>query len=136
MPNIPSVLAILICDTIIVDALTQKKTLVGLFDQVWSASFPTAQRLGLYARLVDMDGEYKFIIRMVSLSDGESIIGFVETEVVKCLDRLGIIDLALNLPPVLFQRAGLYEFQLYANDDYIGRAVLKVDQQTSPDVKR
>ena len=45
-------------------------------------------------------------------------------------DRLAILELALNLPPVPMTGAGRYEFQLFADDIYLGRATLNVVQMT------
>jgi hypothetical protein len=125
MPPVPSVLAILTCDQVIVDAASQKKTLVGVFDAVWAARFPAIQGFGFYARLTDLEGKYKFVIRVIQL-DGEKPIGVLESHEISSTDRLGIIEMALNFPPVPFPSPGHYEFQLFANGDFIGRTLLIV----------
>jgi hypothetical protein len=125
MPPVPSVLAILTCDQVIVDAASQKKTLVGVFDAVWAARFPAIQGFGFYARLTDLEGKYKFVIRVIQL-DGEKPIGVLESHEISSTDRLGIIEMALNFPPVPFPSPGHYEFQLFANGDFIGRTLLMV----------
>ena len=135
MPPVPSVLAILTCDQVIVDAASQKKTLVGVFDAVWAARFPAIQGFGFYARLTDLEGKYKFVIRVIQL-DGEKPIGVLESHEISSTDRLGIIEMALNFPPVPFPSPGHYEFQLFANDVYLGRAVFSVDKLQLPPSKR
>lgn len=125
MPPVPSVLAILTCDQVIVDAASQKKTLVGVFDAIWVARFPAIQGFGFYARLTDLEGKYKFVIRVIQL-DGEKPIGVLESHEISSTDRLGIIEMALNFPPVPFPSPGHYEFQLFANGDFIGRTLLIV----------
>jgi hypothetical protein len=52
MNNIPSVLAIVLCDWIIIEQDTGKKTLVGLFDNLNSSAFPFLRPMGFYARLL------------------------------------------------------------------------------------
>jgi Family of unknown function (DUF6941) len=126
MPPIPSALAILICDQVIIDAETAKKTVVGIFDSIWMQAFPAIQKLGFYARLTDLEGEYKFSLRVVRLTGDETVICGLETKPVSASNRLAIMELALNLPPVPFQCPGQYEFQLYANDEYIGRSLFNV----------
>lgn len=126
MASIPSLLAILMCDQVIIDAATSKKTLVGLFDHIGASQFPAMQPVGFYARLTDLEGEYTFVIRVVNLTDGEKRVGELRTPPIKQPDRLAFLELALNLPPVPFPQPGQYEFQLYANEDYIGRSVIKV----------
>ena len=125
MNNIPSVLAVLLCDTIIIEQGTGKKTLVGLFENLNAADFPTARPVGFFARLTDMEGNYHFDVRVVRLdAEKEELMVGAEFEY-KADDRLAILDVALNLPPVPFLTPGRYEFQLYADDGiYIGRAAL------------
>jgi hypothetical protein len=130
MPSIPTPLAILLCDQVIIEMQTMKKTLVGLFDKLTTQEFPMVQRLGFYARLTDLDGTYTFTIRVISITGEEELIGSMESPPATSTDRLGLMELALNLPPMPFPKAGRYEFQLFANQDYIGRAVVDAVQQS------
>ena len=129
MAPVPSVLAVLICDSVIIDSQTKKQSVIGIFDQVHSPNAPFFQRLGFYARITDAEGEYKFTIRVVYLGDEEEVVGGLETETAVASDRLGILNLALNLPPLPFPKFGRYEFQLFANEVFIGRAVLTAVKQ-------
>ena len=69
--NLPSVLAILLCDWIIIECGTGKKTLVGIFDELGSPSFPASRTVGFYARLTDLEGSYHFNVRIVRLDGDE-----------------------------------------------------------------
>ncbi|MEK7403640.1 MAG: hypothetical protein AAB225_00895 [Acidobacteriota bacterium] len=120
----PSVLAVLVCDSVIVDSQTGKQSLIGIFDNIHSVQAPFSQRLGFYARMTDAEGEYKFVVRIVYLGDEEETVGGLETGAVVAANRLQVLNLALNLPPVPFPKFGRYEFQLLANDVYIGRTVI------------
>ena len=124
MPTVPSLLAVLICDTIIIDSQSQKKSLIGIFERIHASEVPFTQQLGFYARLTDAEGEYTFTIRMIHLGDQEKLVAAVQTVPVVQKDRLGIVDLALNMPPMPFPDFGRYEFQLFCNDIYIGRALI------------
>jgi hypothetical protein len=124
MSPVPSVLAVLVCDSVIIDSQTGKQTVVGIFDDVHSPNAPFSQRLGFYARMTDAEGEYKFTVRVVYLGDEEKVVGGLETGTVIARARLGNLNLALNLPPVPFPEFGRYEFQLFANGVFIGRAVV------------
>jgi hypothetical protein len=130
------VLAILLADQVIVDVETMKKTVVGIFDTVRASQLPMLQPIGFYARLTDMEGPYKFTIRVVHLGeaegDTETLIGAVETHEIRAGHRLATVELPLNLPPVPFHKAGRYEFQLFSNEDYIGRATLDIVRQPNP----
>ncbi len=128
--NVPSLLALLVCDTAITDQETKKTTLVGLFHDIWSAGIPFMQRTAFFARLTDMEGEYSFTMIVVRLTaDGEQKIAEGGLAPVKVTDRLLVTDIALNLPPTTFPEYGKYEFQLFFNGSYLGRATLNCHKQ-------
>jgi hypothetical protein len=75
-----------------------------------------------------LEGDYKFDVRVVRLEGaGEELMGGAEAEF-KATDRLANLEMALNLPPVPFTAPGRYEFQLFADGIYVGRATLTVQQ--------
>ena len=84
--------------------------------------------MGFYARLIDAEGKYKFRVEIVRLNDNQAI-GRIETIELEITDRLAPVDLAMNLPPVPFDQLGRYEFQLYANEVYVGHISLDVTQR-------
>jgi hypothetical protein len=129
-PNIPSLLAILLCDQVILEHGTGKKSLVGVFEQVWSPSEPIVQRIGFFARMTDLEGQYSFAIKVVRISaEEEIVVALGKIEMAQpIMDRLANVDIALNLTTV-FPTFGKYEFQLFANDMYVGRGVLNCRKQ-------
>ena len=107
-----------------------KKTVVGIFDDLWAIQVPAGRAMGFFARMTDLEGRYRFIIKVVRVSaEGEIVVGQVEFGATELIDdRLKNLDIAVNLPPLVFPTYGKYEFQLFANDVYIGRAVLNCRQ--------
>lgn len=124
--TVPSLLSVLICDSVIVDAQSQKKTLVGLFDLIAVSQVPFMQKVGFYAKLTDLEGTYTFGIRLVQLAEEEQLLIEGTAGPYEVMDRLSSIEIALNLPPVPVPEYGRYEFQFFANDVYIGRATMNV----------
>lgn len=129
--NVPSLLSVLICDTVIIDAQTQKKTLVGLFDLIAVSQVPFIQKVGFYAKLTDLEGTYTFIIRLVQLGEEEQLLVEGTAGPYQVDDRLASIEIALNFPPFSISEYGRYEFQFFANDMYVGRAVMNVIRHES-----
>jgi hypothetical protein len=127
MESIPSVIAILICDRIIVEAGTGKKSVIGVFGELRGHTLPMVVPIGFYARLTDAEGKYIFRVDVVYSNESEQI-GRLETEPIAVANRLGFVELALNLPPLPFPRFGRYEFQLYGNDVYLGHVTMDVCQ--------
>jgi len=128
---IPTLLAFLTCESVIHDAETQKKTLVGIFDRIMSSTVPLqVAGLGLYAKLVEGSGKYTFRIRMVNLKDESQVLD-VSIPATWALTEAPL-ELGVNFRGIPIQAFGTYEFQLYANDAYLGRAVFKVDKLELP----
>jgi hypothetical protein len=75
--------------------------------------------MAVYFCLTDAEGDYEIVLRLVN----------TETEVmvaeagltVAIQNRLSINDFGLNIPVVQFPSPGRYEFQLYANKEFLGR---------------
>ncbi len=124
MEPVPSVIAILLCDRIIEEVGTHKKTLVGIFHRI-RASAPVTMPLAFYARLTDAEGKYTFRVNVMSLTD-ERLVMQGEMAPVDIGNRLRIVEIGLNLPPVPFPKSGRYEFQLFGNNVYLGGATVDV----------
>ncbi len=128
---IPILLAFIVCDTVIQDAATQKRTLVGVFDQVASTTAPfSVNSLGLYAKLVEGSGPYEFRVRLVNLKDESPVMEIKVTT--KWSDPDGPLDLGFNFAGIPIAEFGIYEFQLYANEVFLGRALLKAAKLQHP----
>src|SRR5258706_5073703 len=124
---VPSVVAILLCDTLIEDARTSKKTLVGLFQNLVVARFPINAKLWLFGRMMDAKGKYVFRVVFVHLDDDMALHEFVTPEL-EAESMLGFVELALEMGLTVL-KPGTYQFQLFANDVYIGRTVMEALKQ-------
>ena len=130
--SIPSVVAMLICDQIITEVGTNKKSLVGIFDRFVSLNFPApVQRLAVYVKLADALGDYSFKLRIVKLKD-ESLIGELAIQAsISNMDSYA--ELAVNLVnAITVPEAGKYEFQLYAGDNYLHRVTMQAELAKLP----
>jgi hypothetical protein len=118
----PSVQAFLVCDNVIADGTTGKKTIVGIFTHVRARSFPClVGQLALYFCLTDAEGKYQFDIELMYL-DEDKLIGKASLPgIAEIKDRLDIIDAGVTLPPTMFPGPGRYEFRLLANGQFIAR---------------
>lgn len=114
----------LICDQIINEEGTNKKSLIGVFERVNSPIFPLAiPRLAVYVKLVDAVGQYQFLLRLVNLKD-ESLMVDVGIGA-KIGDMSHQAELALNLGNLPIPEPGKYEFQLYCDDTFLHRATIE-----------
>ncbi|HSY31871.1 MAG TPA: hypothetical protein VLA42_07770 [Verrucomicrobiae bacterium] len=131
MPDIPTLLAFIVCDTVIQDTATQKRTLVGVFDRVVSPKVPlTINNLGLYAKLVEGSGSYDMRVRLVNLKDESPVMEIKATAQWSKPDEP--LELGMNFAGIPLTEFGTYEFQLYANEVFVGRALIRADKLQLP----
>ncbi len=127
---IPSVVAMLICDQIITEQVTNKKSLIGVFDKLFSPIFPAIlPRLAIYVKLADASGDYLFKLRIVKLKD-ESPLAEIRLAA-QVPDSEDYTELALNMP-FSFPEQGKYEFQLYAGENYLHRVTMRTELAQLP----
>jgi hypothetical protein len=124
-PPIPTVTAMLLCDQIIVDRETGKKSLIGIFEAMGTFVFPVAvPRISIYVRIVDGFGKYPIKLRLVKLSD-ESLIQDIDAEI-NVQDAMHAWELVVNMMGVSLPAPGKYEFQFYTRDIYLHRVTMEV----------
>ena len=116
----PSLQAIVVCDTIIEDRNTGKKSLIGIFTHLASKEFPcNYPSMSIYFCITDAAGNYTFSLKLVHLDQDKQIAeGTLPTIEIK--DRLQIVDYGITMLRVQFQTPGRYDFRLFANDEFIG----------------
>ena len=126
--NTPYPKALLLCDAIIVDEISKKKTLVGVFSQINIESFPAHfYPMTLYARLIDAEGVYDFILQYVQVSN-DKLLNKADIPNVTIPDRLAIHEIVIKLPILPIPDPGQYEFRIWANNKYVGSTSFKAVQ--------
>ena len=124
---IPSVVAMLICDQVINEQGTNKKSLIGVFENFYSPAFPVLMpRLAVYVKLVDAQGEYLFKLRLVRLKDESLVAEFgIQANIG---DSSHHSELAVNMGNLPIPEPGKYEFQLYYGEIFLHRVTIDAIQ--------
>ena len=121
---IPTLLAFLVCDTVIRDGATKKHTLVGIFDRIAAPKVPfPINSLGLYAKMVEGSGSYEVKVRFVNLKDESPVMEITADMQWNIPDEP--MELGMNFTGIPISEFGIYEIQLYANKIFLGRALLR-----------
>ena len=124
----PLVKAFLICDQIIHDAQTGKKSLIGVFHELRADRFPALHpALWIYANITDARGNYDFEIRMVEVGRND-VMGSGRPPPIDISGPLQTTELSAQLRNVALPRAGTYEFHLSANGELIATKAISVMQ--------
>ncbi|MBQ6472645.1 MAG: hypothetical protein IJJ33_11720 [Victivallales bacterium] len=111
LPELPKGLALLICDTLIEDMRTKKKSLIGLFSQITAKKFPYIHpSMTLFISMTGAKGEFKCTLACNREEDGESVIS------VPCKMETGsprdVADLVVSLRSMRFTKPGRYMFRV------------------------
>ena len=122
----PLLVAALVCDVAVTDPSSGKRSLIGIFDHVRVAKFPTTRHVSLYFKIADAQGHYDFEVRYVQAGTGE-ILARAEGKVV-APDRLSSSDMHLQFPPLPIPTPGRYEFQVWANSMFLGSTFMDASQ--------
>jgi hypothetical protein len=134
VPNIvkPCIQAFLVCDSVINDSITGKKSIIGTFTHLWASQFPCQHhQMGVYFCLTDAEGAYQFDLQLYYL-DKDQLVGKASLSPITIKSRLEINDFGLNIPSLVFPGPGRYEFRLYADGQFINQKDFLVIQQQQP----
>lgn len=127
----PVLLAILICDTIIDDKITNKKSLIGLFNQVAAREVPVRHAgLHLFVSLTDGRGMAEGEIRVVR-SDTEAVVANLSGPI-EFPNPMAVVELDFGIHDLLFPVAGEYRFQFYCNGELLGERKFAVVVSPEP----
>lgn len=79
--------------------------------------------VGLYAKLVEGSGSYEIKVRLVNLRDESPVMEIKATA--QWPNPEEPFELAFNFQGIPLGEFGTYEFQLYADKIFLGRALLR-----------
>lgn len=116
----PVLVALLLCDQVIDDRLTNKKSAIGLFNAIVVPTLPTrVPQVSVMATLTEIRTRCPLELRLLRDTDNQMLMrsqGFVDSP-----GMLAIADLVFSLHGVMFDRAGQYAFELLCDDQLLGR---------------
>ncbi len=119
-------LALLLCDTVITDAMTGKKTLVGIFNSIGASKFPhIVPQINVFASLTNIEGETEVKIRLIA---GNNNVVFDLPAKVPFKNPLDAPELVFNLQNLKFPSPGAFELQLLAGGKVAASRLLVVSE--------
>jgi len=131
----PIPLAMIICDTVLEDRLTGKKSLIGIFNNITVRQFPCQHpTMNIYVSLTEGIGEYQGCLRCLRLDTNETVINI--TGPIPFPNPLATVEFVFELKNVAFPVAGQYSFELLCdNQPVIGRKVTVSKLPANPSPK-
>lgn len=117
---VPSLVSLLICDQIIDDRMTNKKSAIGLFNAILVSRFPaTIAQMVVMASLTEIQRRVGTELRLVRDSDNHTM--FNAPQVVESPSPLATVDLVFALQGVQVPEPGQYAIELYGEGELLGR---------------
>jgi hypothetical protein len=129
-PPIP--VAILLCDQVITEKETGKKSIIGVFDRIWARTFPvTHKSAAIYIRIADAEGSYDMRIQYVKVDTQEVLDEATGRLEVQLSERYGEADFAVPLSAIMIPEPGYYEFRLFLNGQFFQKVRFQAVQITT-----
>ncbi|MCD4699811.1 MAG: hypothetical protein K8R91_04480 [Phycisphaerae bacterium] len=109
----PVCLAMILCDQIITDQITGKRTLVGIFSHIGALSLPcTHSPMSVFISLTEGRGQYNGEIRLTHAETDHVL--FHANGPLKFENPLQVVEIVMVLPPIQFGQPGVYLLEFYA----------------------
>ena len=131
----PMAQALVICDQIIEEAGTQKKSLIGIFNNIFASTFPVQHpKMCIYASLTNGRGRVKIELRGVRVGDeGSDDKQFLSVSgTIAFPDPNQVVEMVFNLVGVPFERAGLHTFELHCEGNLLLEKRFNVTELKKP----
>lgn len=127
----PKCKAILLCDHAIVEAVTGKISVIGIFDRFSLPRFPGFTRpITVYLQLVDGIGRDDIIIEIHDLRENQ-VLARATGAGIEFSERLTKINLMIPIPPLPIQHGGSYDLVVFADNQEIDRAQFRAESPRS-----
>lgn len=114
----PIPLAMVICDMIIEDRLTGKKSIIGLFNNIATGKFPCPHpSMNIFCVLTEGIGQYMGCLRCTNLESGKSVMELKGP--LPFPNPLAIVEFHFEIKNIVFPEAGQYIFELLCDDQIV-----------------
>ena len=123
--------ALILCDEIINEAGTNKKSLIGTFNSIVAGNFPTQHpKMCVYAAMTNGQGTLRTELRCTRV-DGQREV-FRAAQTVQFMDPNQVIEMGFSFRNVPFEEPGLYAFELLAGDEMLMEKRFSVMRAQAP----
>jgi hypothetical protein len=124
----PILKAMLLCDQTLVEEGTRKRSLIGLFDRVKAAQFPSVHgSMSVYVQFREIEGVFDFTLELYDLAEDKPLHKAVVSNF-EVQEKSRDCELVFNLLSVRFNHPGDYEFRIFVNDSIFGQKSFQVIQ--------
>lgn len=121
----PTLVALVLCDQVIDDRLTGKKSAIGLFNVAVVQNVPNRlSQIVVMGSLTEITGPTNVELRLIRDADNAPILATQGT--VDAPDPLSTVELIFGMQGIQIPTAGQYAFELWAQGELLGRRRFQV----------
>lgn len=135
----PTVLALVVCDEVIEDLTTRKKSLIGLFNNIHAQNFPSIHTQLVVFIAMTGQGVAPIRLELVHAEDvteeSKPILRLEQAEF-RFKDPNTIVDLVFKFNGVPFPRPGLYHFRVMSGNELLSERDFRVNHISDDDTPR
>ncbi|MEW6250467.1 MAG: hypothetical protein AB1716_07455 [Planctomycetota bacterium] len=122
---VPTLVSLLLCDQVIDDKLSNKKSAIGIFNTILVAKVPTViHQMAILASLTEIAGRVDVELRLVR--DADDAVLFSGRGAVEAPDPLAVVDLLFAMQGLEIPEPGQYSFELLGGGELLGRRRFQV----------
>jgi hypothetical protein len=127
----PTLVSLLLCDQVIDDKLSNKKSAIGIFNTILVPKLPTViQQMAILASVTEIIGRVELEIRLVR--DTDNVVLFSGRGAVEAPDPLAVVDLLFAMQGIRIPEPGQYAFELLGRGTLLGRRRFQVFVRPQP----
>ena len=113
--ELPIGLALILCDNIIEDIRTRKKSMIGIFSQIYADSFPyTLPSLNILVSLTDCLGDFPCTLVCEHVEDRKTV--FSVNCGITAKSPQDVVDVVVTMKAVTFPMPGRYSIKVVVDD--------------------
>jgi hypothetical protein len=121
----PTLVSFLVCDLVIDDKLSNKKSAIGIFNTILVPKVPAViHQMAILASITEIVGQVELEIRLVR--DTDNAVLFDGKGRVEAPNPLAIVDLLFSMQGVKIPDAGQYAFEILSGAALLGRRRFQV----------
>jgi hypothetical protein len=121
----PTLVSFLICDQVIDDKLSNKKSAIGIFNTIIVPKVPAViHQMAILVSVTEIAGRVELEIRLVR--DTDNVVLFSGKGNVEAPDPLAIVDLLFAMQGLKIPEAGQYAFEILSGAALLGRRRFQV----------
>jgi len=126
----PMANAMLVCDSVIHEAVTNKNSLIGIFENINVTEFPYVHHsLCVYVKLTQIKGKHHLTLELADLRNN-TINAKIETPKALTIgESKDTLEFVYALNKLQFKHAGDYEFRIFVDQNLVSKKGLRVRKQ-------